>query len=140
MSDPTSALYRNEILDHARHPRNSGRLARPDLTGTASNPLCGDEAQVTLSLAHGEIGDIRVLVRGCVISQAAGSMISEAVRSKSLEQAAELGRVFEAVLEGSRDELPAELVSLNPLVEVRRNRSRIGCVLLPWQALRAAKP
>jgi nitrogen fixation NifU-like protein len=138
MADAEATLYRAEILNHAHHPRNSGRLEHPDLAGAATNPLCGDEAQVTLTLAGTSVREIRMLVRGCVIAQAAGSMISEAVRDKALPDIAALGQAFQDLLQGTRVDLPPALEGLRPLVAVRRNHSRIGCALLPWQALSAA--
>lgn len=145
MTAHQGTLYRDVILDHARHPRNAGRLEHPDLAGAAVNPLCGDEAHVTLALRGGAIGEIRMQVRGCVISQAASSLVSECVRAKTLAEVAALEREFRAVMEGPEaeghaTELPPDLAALQPLVDVKQHRSRIGCTLLPWQALLAAKP
>ena len=150
MKEHKATLYRDVILDHARQPRNAGRLERPDLAGSAVNALCGDEAHVTLVLRDGAIGAIGMQVRGCVISQAAASLVSECVRAKTLAEVADLEREFRAVMEGTgmpgpgggrgSSELPPRLAALQPLVDVKQHRSRIGCTLLPWQALLAVEP
>jgi nitrogen fixation NifU-like protein len=132
-------LYRDSLLDHARHPRRAGRLERPDLTGSAHNPLCGDQLEVTLALTEGSIQDIRGTVRGCVIAQASCSMMAELIAGKPLAEALALGEALRAALEDSAAALPESLAALAPLVEVRRHRSRIGCALLPWQALAGAR-
>ena len=158
-----AGLYREVLLDHARHPRHAGRLDRPDLTGSAHNPLCGDQLEVTVALDGQSIRDIRGAVRGCVIAQASCSLMTELVMGKPLAEALAdgeaLGRALGGVSgglpadgsrglpddasggpqEGGASGLPDRLAALAPLVEVRQHRSRIGCALLPWQALAAAR-
>jgi len=79
-----AGLYREVLLDHARHPRHAGRLDRPDLTGSAHNPLCGDQLEVTVALDGQSIRDIRGAVRGCIIAQASCSLMTELVMGKPL--------------------------------------------------------
>jgi len=150
-----AGLYREVLLDHARHPRHAGRLDRPDLTGSAHNPLCGDQLEVTVALDGQSIRDIRGAVRGCVIAQASCSLMTELVMGKPLAEALEDGEALRRALddascglpadgscgpqEGGASGLPDRLAALAPLVEVRQHRSRIGCALLPWQALAAAR-
>ena len=138
MADATG-LYRDILLDHARHPRRSGRLEHPDLTGTAHNPLCGDRLEVTVALADGTIQDLRGAVRGCVIAQASCSLMAELVAGKPLAEALALGEALRLALDDPAASVPPSLEALAPLVEVRRHRSRIGCALLPWQALADAR-
>ena len=135
MAEPRSALYREAILDHGRNPRNAGTLGHPDWSGSAANPLCGDELRLTLNVAQGRITDIRVAVRGCMISQAAASLMTLAVQGRTLQEAQALGQLFQSALQDGA-ELPPALESLLPLLEVKAHRSRVGCALLPWQALR----
>lgn len=137
MADDRSALYREAILAHARHPRNAGRLEAPSLRGSAHNPLCGDELEVTLALDGAVIRAVRVQVRGCVIAQAAASMMSEAVHGLPLARAAELGQAFRRAMDEGAETLPAELDALAPLLEVRRHRSRIRCAVLAWEPIMA---
>jgi nitrogen fixation protein NifU and related proteins len=137
---PAAGLYRDAILDHSRNPRHSGRLDRPDLSGSATNPLCGDQALVTVSLAGDAIADIRGAVRGCAIAAASCSIMTDVVLGKPLADARRLGQAFRAALDSDAGELPAELAALAPLIEVKRHRSRITCALLAWEALDKASP
>lgn len=85
-------LYRENILDHYRHPRHQGTLERPDVTYEDANPLCGDRIRMDLRIDEGRIADIRFSGHGCSISQAAASMLCEAVQGKSLDEVKRLGR------------------------------------------------
>jgi nitrogen fixation protein NifU and related proteins len=90
-------FYRENILDHYKNPRNSGHLDDPTVRAEGVNPLCGDELTVELLVRDGMVEDIRYNGRGCAISQAAASMISEAVKGKPLDDVRGVGR--EDVLE-----------------------------------------
>ena len=85
-------LFRENILDHYRHPRHRGELENPDISYEDANPLCGDSIRMDLKVADGAIADIRFSGHGCSISQAAASMLCEAVQGKSLEDVKKLGR------------------------------------------------
>ena len=139
MDEDKGGLYRAVILEHAKNPRNSGRVENPTLQARASNPLCGDELELTASLEGGILADIRFQVRGCAIVTAAASLMSQVVQGQDLEVARVLGRTFAGVMEGEASDLPADLAALEPLVEVKKHRSRIKCALLPWHALADAE-
>jgi len=114
-------LYRENILDHYKNPRNSGHLDAPTVTAEGVNPLCGDELQVELRIEEGVVTDLRFNGRGCAISQAAASMISDVAKGKSVADVQALGR--EDVLE--------ELgIPLTPI--------RLKCALLSVQLLKVA--
>jgi nitrogen fixation NifU-like protein len=130
--------YRAIILEHSRHPRHAGRLEPCSHRGRASNPLCGDELEVTLREAAGQVAEIRAAVRGCVIAQAGASLMATAVLHRPTAQALDWGALFRGALEGADGDLPEELHLLRPLLELRRHRSRIGCALLAWTALERA--
>ncbi len=134
----SETLYRDIILDHSRNPRNAGRLESCTHQGRAANPLCGDELEVTVRIGEDRISDIRAAVRGCVISQAAASLMTLAVTGQPTAVALALGRGFNAAMEGATDALAPELSPLQPLLELRKHRSRIGCALLAWVALERA--
>ena len=85
-------LFRENILDHYRHPRHRGVLENPDISYEDANPLCGDSIRMDLRVADGAISDIRFSGHGCSISQAAASMLCEAVQGKSLDEVKKLGR------------------------------------------------
>ena len=83
-------FYKEYILDHYRNPRNFGHLEAPDACAEDVNPLCGDQIRVELKLLDGKVEDVRFSGRGCAISQAATSMLTEGVRGKTLEEVAHI--------------------------------------------------
>jgi nitrogen fixation NifU-like protein len=114
-------LYRENILDHYNHPRNSGHLEHPTVTAEGVNPLCGDELSVELLVEDGVVTDVRYNGRGCAISQAAASMISESVKGRPVSEVQQLGK----------DEVLDELgISLMPL--------RLKCAMLSVGVLKVA--
>jgi nitrogen fixation protein NifU and related proteins len=114
-------LYRENILDHYKHPRNHGHLEDADITAEGMNPLCGDQLELALKVEDGRIADIRFDGRGCSISQAATSMMTELVKGKTVEEAAALTK------EDITDELG---IPLSPV--------RLKCALLGLGTLRVA--
>ena len=85
-------LYRQNILDHYQNPRNFGTLEHPDISTEDSNPLCGDEIRIDLQVKDGVIEDVRFSGKGCSISRAAASMLTEEIRGKTLEEVKRIGR------------------------------------------------
>ncbi|HEV8451957.1 MAG TPA: SUF system NifU family Fe-S cluster assembly protein [Gaiellales bacterium] len=90
-------FYRENILDHYNNPRNHGHLDHPSAAAEGVNPLCGDELAVELEVHDGVVTDIRYSGRGCAISQAAASMLSDVVKGKPVDQLTQIGK--EDVLE-----------------------------------------
>jgi nitrogen fixation NifU-like protein len=131
-------LYRELILEHSRNPRNAGRLERPSHHARAANPLCGDELEISLRLEDDRVVEIRAAVRGCIISQAASSLMTTVVQSGSLAEVRAWARAFRGALEDASRTLPPELEPLAPLLGLREHPSRIGCALLSWIALERA--
>ena len=131
----TPSIYRDQLLEHARHPKNSGRLESPDLRASAYNPLCGDELELTLALSEGTIQDCKTQVRGCSICQASASMMSEMILSKTLQEATKTGHIFSESLRKDTDKIPETLKPLRPLIALKTHRSRIKCMKLAWDAL-----
>ncbi len=84
--------YREYILDHYRNPRNYGRLDQPDVHAEDSNPLCGDQLAMDLLVEGDCIKEVRFQGRGCAISQAAASMLSEKIEGKTVEEVVALGK------------------------------------------------
>ncbi len=84
--------YREYILDHYRNPRNYGKLEQPSVHSEDSNPLCGDQLGMDLKVEGDRIAEVRFQGRGCAISQAAASMLSEMIEGKSVEEVVELGK------------------------------------------------
>ena len=86
------AWYREEILEHYKYPRNKGVLANPDITYKDTNPLCGDECQIDLKLDHNCVKEVRFNAKGCAISQAATSMLTEMIENKTIEEIKKIGK------------------------------------------------
>ncbi len=84
-------LYQDLILDHYRNPRNQGVLKAPTHLATANNPTCGDHLEMQLSVKNGIISDVKFSGRGCAISQASASLLSEFVKGKTIVEASGLG-------------------------------------------------
>jgi nitrogen fixation protein NifU and related proteins len=113
-------LYRDEILEHYRHPHNFGTLTEPDVVQEGSNPLCGD--RITLMLGIGEDGvidEVAFTGRGCAISQASASMLTDEIKGKPLADLARLGR---------QDILDNLGIEISP--------ARLKCAMLSLETLR----
>src|SRR4029077_6688719 len=92
-------LYREIILDHYRNPRNRGELASPPATRVEGfNPLCGDEVVVYLDVEEGRVTDVKISGQGCSISQSSASMMSSAVKGKTIDEVRALIRAFKAMM------------------------------------------
>ena len=133
-------LYREIVLDHYKSPRNRGELASPPATRVEGlNPLCGDEIVVYLDLDGDTVRDIRIGGQGCSISQSSASMMSAAVKGRSVAEVHDLLRAFKAMLnvgDESPDDLPAvKLGELEALRGVMKFPSRIKCATLSWNTL-----
>jgi nitrogen fixation NifU-like protein len=147
-------LYREIILDHYRNPRNRGELEAPPATRVEGfNPLCGDEIVVFLDVDGDTISDIRIGGQGCSISQSAASMMSAAVKGRSVAEARDLIRAFKAMMsihessldDGSgTDEATGEALDDTPEVKlgdlealrgVVKFPVRIKCATLSWNTL-----
>lgn len=136
MNDALRQLYQDVIVDHHKSPRNYGPLAGATEETTLANPLCGDEVTLRLQLEGDRIAALRFESRGCVLSRAAASLMTEAVEGKSLDDALSIGRDLEIFV--SAPPVPGAAERLGPLTAlegVRDFPSRIGCVTLAWQAL-----
>jgi nitrogen fixation NifU-like protein len=147
-------LYREIILDHYRNPRNRGDLPVPPALRTEGfNPLCGDEVVVYVELGDGDLRDVKIAGQGCSISQSSASMMSAAIKGRSVEQARALIRAFKAMMsihehrldgEGQEVEGPVlpdpavELGDLEALRGVVKFPVRIKCATLSWNTLSQA--
>ena len=96
-SEQDEQFYREYILDHYKNPRNYGRLDSPTLSHEEDNPLCGDVVGIDLKVSDGRIEDVRFHGRGCAISQASASLLTERIKGRSLDEARKISKedVFE---------------------------------------------
>jgi nitrogen fixation NifU-like protein len=88
----SSDIYKDIILDYYRNPRNFGDLPNPDVRAKDSNPLCGDIIEMQLKINDGKIEDVRFKGKGCAISQASASMLTEAIKGKTLDEVKAMGK------------------------------------------------
>lgn len=130
-------LYRELILDHYKAPRNRGKMENPDVLEMGINPLCGDELKLYLKVKNSAVTGVSFLGKGCSISQAAASMMTEAVRDKSVSDVERIIADFKGMmLEGkAADGLGEELEDSKSLEGVKNFPVRIKCALLPWNTL-----
>ena len=132
----TDDLYREIILEHFKNPRNQGHLENPDMIAQGANPFCGDELELTVKLRNDQIQEIRAQGKGCSISQASTSMMTEAIQGKTLQEAEGLAKQFKAMMLGEREmDLPPDLEDLESLEGVRKYPVRIKCAILSWNTL-----
>ena len=116
-----STLYREELLDHFRHPRNRGELPDAQVSTEALNPSCGDEIALQIRVDDGILSQIAFMGKGCVISQAAASLLTELVKGKRVEE-----------LEGlTKDDMTS-------LVGISLGPTRLRCALLALESLHNA--
>lgn len=134
-----SALYQEMILDHYRRPRNKGTLENADATVEMKNPLCGDEIALQVAFDGDNVTDLRFSGRGCSISQASASMMTQLLKGKDAEEIDEIRARFRDLMLG--DASVAEdpkIGSLKALSGVARFPARVKCALLAWNALDTA--
>jgi nitrogen fixation protein NifU and related proteins len=145
-------LYREIILDHYRNPRNRGELDAPPATRVEGfNPLCGDEVVLYLDVEGDTVQDIRIGGQGCSISQSSASMMSSAVKGKTLDEVRALSRAFKGMMsiheqaldgpsadDGDAEDEPDADVNLGDLEALRgvvKFPVRIKCATLSWNTL-----
>ena len=132
-------LYREIILDHYKSPRNRGTLEPPAVRSEGHNPLCGDEIEVFLLVEDGTVRDIKIGGQGCSISQSSASMMSAAVKGKSVADARKLIERFKHMMsiddEGAEPDTSTPLGDLEALQGVVKFPVRIKCAVLAWNTL-----
>jgi nitrogen fixation NifU-like protein len=115
-------MYREQILEHAKHPHNFGSLEDATISHEEHNPLCGDKVRLDLLIEDGVIADVRFYGRGCAISQASASLLTDELRGMPIEVA----KVY------SKEDL-LELIG----IPLSKNPTRLKCALLSLKALKA---
>jgi nitrogen fixation NifU-like protein len=128
-------LYRELILDHYRHPRNKGKLEGSTAHAEGFNPLCGDEIEVDLDVEDGVIRGMAFRGRGCSISQASASMMTEAVKGRPIADAKHLAEVFRKLMTEPEAGVDPELGDLEAFQGVAKFPVRVKCATLAWRVL-----
>ena len=131
-------LYRDVILDHNKHPRNFGKLEPADAKADGHNPLCGDRLSVFVKMDGNRVEDLRFEGKGCAISTASASLMTEAVKGKDKAAIHDLFEKVHNLLTQQDAEPGAELGKLAALSGVREFPSRVKCASLCWHTLNAA--
>jgi nitrogen fixation protein NifU and related proteins len=129
-------LYQEVILDHNRRPRNFGALPSANHQAEGYNPLCGDKVTVFLNLQGDRIQDVAFQGAGCAISTASASLMTEALKGKTAEEARELFQGFQGLV--TRGEDSEDLGKLAVFAGVREFPMRVKCATLAWHTLLAA--
>jgi nitrogen fixation NifU-like protein len=136
MGGDLDELYQSIILDHNRRPQNFRQMA--DATGHAegANPMCGDQLTVWLRLDGDRIADVSFQGSGCAISKASASLMTQAVKGKTREEAEQLFASFHALVTGRGE--GSSLGALDALSGVSRYPLRVKCASLAWHAMKSA--
>ena len=133
-----SDLYQEVILDHNRRPHNFRVIDMPTAKQEGYNPLCGDRLTLYLTLDGNVIKDAAFQGQGCAISKASASLMTDAVKGKTVAEATELFEQFHAMITSDTETPAADLGKLSVLAGVREFPTRIKCASLAWHTMKAA--
>jgi len=131
-------LYQEVILDHNRSPRNFGSLNDADRRADGHNPLCGDRLAIGVKIVNGVVADLRFEGSGCAISKASASLMTEAVKGKTVDEFHRLFERFHGLV--TNENVPANDAALGKLAVfagVRDYPARVKCAILAWHTLRS---
>ncbi|MGQ3481098.1 Fe-S cluster assembly sulfur transfer protein SufU [Paenibacillus sp. TY11] len=128
-------LYRRVIMDHYKNPRNRGRFEDDAVTVDLNNPTCGDRISLQLKTKDGVVEDARFTGEGCSISMSSASMMTEAVKGKTIDEALDMASRFSSLMKGEAAEFD-DYEELEALSGVNKFPARIKCATLAWNALR----
>ena len=135
MSSNLDQLYRRVIMDHYKNPRNKGSIEDGALTIDMNNPTCGDRIHLTLQVEDGKIQNAKFDGEGCSISMASASMMTQAVKGKTVEEALQLSTTFSEMMLGKDYDDSIELEDIESLSGVSQFPARIKCATLAWKAM-----
>ena len=136
MTDELRELYQEVILDHGRRPRNFGHPKAANRAARGNNPLCGDRMDIYLNVEDGVVRDVGFEGRGCAISIASASLMSEMIKGKTADEVRALFERFHRLVAGDGD--GADLDKLTVFAGVREFPVRVKCATLAWHTLTAA--
>jgi nitrogen fixation protein NifU and related proteins len=137
MSELTD-LYQEVILDHNRRPRNFRAIASPSHHAEGYNPLCGDRLNLYVQVHGDTITDVAFEGSGCAISKASASLMTDALKGKTVSEANSLFERFHRVVTTPPDQPVEDLGKLSVLAGVREFPVRVKCASLAWHTLKAA--
>ncbi|WP_424769017.1 Fe-S cluster assembly sulfur transfer protein SufU [Paenibacillus sp. sgz302251] len=128
-------LYRRVIMDHYKNPRNRGTMNEESVTINLNNPTCGDRISLQLQVVDNKVTDAKFSGEGCSISMSSASMMTEAVKGKTFDEALSMADRFSGLMKGEPVEFE-ELEDIEALSGVNKFPARIKCATLAWNALR----
>jgi nitrogen fixation protein NifU and related proteins len=137
ISSELAELYQETILDHARRPHHKGALSQVDAAAEGKNPICGDEVAIQLRIDGDRVREAGFSGKGCALSQASASMLTDAVAGQSRDEVCQIIEAVERLVRGETTGT-GELGDLQSLAGVSRVPIRIRCALLAWKVLRQA--
>ena len=135
MMEQLDELYREVILDHFKSSSRRGNLPGAQIIAVGNNPLCGDEMTFSLKLNGGRVSQVRFTGKGCAISQAAASMLSEQLEGKTLEEIQRLIDAMKGLMQGQEPDPALDLGDLESLAGVRKFPVRVKCAALSWNVV-----
>ena len=129
-------LYRQVIMDYYKNPRNRGQIEGDSVTIDMNNPTCGDRIQLQMQVEDGVVQDAKFEGEGCSISMSSASMMTQAIKGKSLEQAVKMSRAFSEMMLGKEiDTEGLDMEDIEALQGVSKFPARIKCATLAWKAM-----
>ena len=131
-------LYQEVIFDHNRRPRNFHPMEAANRVAEGHNPLCGDNIKLYLKLENEVVADVSFEGGGCAISTASASLMTEAVKGKSVEEVERLFGEFHAMITDPEEPAHHDLGKLEVLCGVREFPARVKCATLAWHTLHTA--
>lgn len=131
-------LYQEVILHHNKSPRNFGALESATHRALGHNPLCGDQLTVFLRLENDEVTDVRFHGKGCAISTASASVMTDAIKGKSKDEIKKMFKDFHNLVTGEPRDAEADLGKLEVFSGVSEFPARVKCASLCWHTLQAA--
>lgn len=140
MSAELRALYQEVLIDHAKRPRNFGELGPGAVSVEGYNPLCGDRIRLYVARVDGRLRELTFTGSGCAISTASASMMTEALKGKTVAEAEDLAERFQRLVTAPMDAVldEEELGKLAIFAGVREFPVRVKCATLAWHSLRSA--
>jgi nitrogen fixation protein NifU and related proteins len=133
-----NGLYQQLIIDHSKNPHNFCVLENSNHSQEGYNPLCGDKITIYINENNGTISDVSFQGAGCAISTASASLMTDAVKGKTIEEALELLNEFQKLITTGKTDNPEKLGKLTVLANVSEFPMRVKCATLAWHTLKAA--
>jgi len=136
MSYNLDTLYRQVIMDHYKNPKNKGKFDDDSLTVDMNNPTCGDRIQLQIQIEDDVVKDVRFDGEGCSISMSSASMMTQAIKGKSIDEALSMSKLFSDMMLGKDIETDDfEQGDIQSLQGVSKFPARIKCATLGWKAM-----